>query len=625
MNGSLKILTGAAGLLILLALLVVLNIVASPVRLRVDTTSEKLYTLSDSTKALLKDLPRDVTLKFYYSRSAEDIAPPLKQYAQRIGDLLAEYAQVGGGRVILQTLDPLPDSDDEEWAQRYGVMGQSLDPLGDGASLYLGLVALSGSKQVVIPFFAPSDEPQIEYLVSRLIREVTTTKKPKIGVLSSLPVMGMGSSFMTPGGGTPAWVFISELRKQYSVEQLPPTLREIPAEMETVLVVHPKELNPQVLFALDQFVLRGGHLVAFVDPLCISEPDTQRGMPGTMDKNSDLARLTGTWGLQMDSTRLVADSAMATRVRMQNGKADRHLAWLTARAENLNRAEIATASLENMMLPMAGFFTGTPAEGLTLTPLITAGKEASSMTSFEATMGPMAGSSSVTKLDQPAYIAVRLNGTFKTAFPDGRPAETEPAEGSPTNAPALAESAKEGVVVLVADADMLNDEFCVQRINFPGQSLYQMANDNINFVANLFGQLTGGDQLIALRSRGSFDRPFDRVLSLQKDAQERWRQEELKLQEQLHTTQARLDEIQTSKDPSQQFIITPEQKREIEQFREQAAQTKRQLKDVRKNLRQDIEQLGVWIKGLNRAAVPGLVILFGLAHGLSRRRRSSRS
>ena len=624
MKGSLRSLTGAAGLLIALALLVVLNLLARQVRLRADTTAEKLYTLSEGTREVLRTLPRPVTLKFYTTRRGEGTPPAFKQYAQRIGDLLEEYAAAGGRTLVLETLDPQPDSDEEEWAQRYGVAGQRLDAFGEGPALYLGLVAQSGAKQAVIPFFSPADETHLEYLITRLIHEVTVAQKPKIGVLSSLPVMGLQNSFMSMGGGTPPWVFISELRNQYQLEQLSPSLTDIPAEIDTLLVIHPKRLEEPVLYALDQFVLRGGKLVAFVDPMCLAEQDFQRNQPGGMDKSSDLNRLTEAWGLRMDALRVVADAAAATRVRLPDGSTDRNLAWLTVRRDYLNQQEIPTAPLETLMLPMAGYFTGSPAEGLTLAPLISTTAGAGSMTATEATMGPMAGASSFQKFPQPVSLAVRLTGRFKTAFPDGRPqAAGQPAvqPGDPAANEALKESSRDGAVVLVADADLLYDEFAVQRINGLGRSAYQMANDNINLVANLMGQLTGGDQLISLRSRGTYDRPFTRVLALQQTAQERWRQEELKLQEQLRTTQLRLSELENSKDPAQQYVITPEQKREIAQFREQAAQTRRQLKEVRKSLRQDMEQLGLWIKGLNLAAVPGVVILFGLAHGWRRRRR----
>ena len=226
MQGSLKKITGATGLLVLLALLVIVNVLAGQLRLRVDTTAEKLYTLSDGTRAVLKALPRAVTLKFYRSVGAEGLPPAFQQYAQRIDDLLQEYASASDGRVSVELLDPQPDSDQEEWAQRYGIVGQRVDALDDGAALYLGLAALSGAKQSSIPFFSPADEPQLEYLVTRLLTEVTAANKPKIGVISTLPVLGMQGSFMSGGGGAPPWAFISELRNQYQVEQLPAVFTE---------------------------------------------------------------------------------------------------------------------------------------------------------------------------------------------------------------------------------------------------------------------------------------------------------------------------------------------------------------------------------------------------------------
>lgn len=624
MKGYSNKLTGVAGLLVLLALLVVANLLAGHFRLRIDTTSEKLYTLSAGTRSVLESLPRDVTLKFYATRSA-DVPTAFKQYAQRIGDLLAEYEKAAPGRLHVEVLDPKPDSDEEEWAQRYGVVGQRIDPLGEGSAVYLGLAALAGAQQKAIPFFSPGDEPKIEYLVTRLVTEVVATNKPKLGLVSTLPIMGLPGSFMSPGSGRPAWVVISELRNQYQVEQLPPHFREVPSDMDTVLVVHPKRIPDSLLYALDQFVLRGGKLMVFSDPLCLAEQDAQPMEMGMPDYRSDFNRLTTAWGLTQETERVLYDAATATRVRMPDGSTDRNPTWLSLRTPNFNQQEIATAPLEAMLAPMAGFYSGQPADGLTLTPLITASPGAGSLNSMEARMGGTGGPSSYQPLNQPAYLALRLSGKFKTAFPDGRPQDPEqPATtpGASTGATDLKESSREGSVVLVADVDMLYDEFAVQRMNMLGRTLLQLANDNINFAVNLAGQMTGGDPLISLRSRGTFDRPFTRVLDLQKVAQEKWRVEEEKLQEQLRVTQLRLTELEDTKDPAQQYVISPEQKKEVEQFREQATQTRRQLKDVRKNLRQDIESLGYWIKGLNLAAVPGAVILFGLIHGWRRRSRA---
>lgn len=621
-----KSLTGVAGAVVLLALLVVANALAARLRVRVDLTADRLYTLSDGTKQMLAGLDRDVTLKFYRTRNAEGLPAAFNQYADRILDLLREYEALGRGRVALQAVDPQPDSEHEEWAEKYGLAGTQIDPQGRGPAVYLGLVALAGARQEAIPFFSPADEPQLEYLVTRLVGKVTAARKPKIGVLSALPVLGQQPTMMSQGRGGDAWIVAEELKNQYDVTELPGLFDEVPEDVDTVLAIHPRGISEIALFALDQFVLRGGRLIAFVDPLSLVEQELQpRGMRDPFGTRSDLNRLTSAWGITMEADRVVADAKAATPIRMQNGALDRNLAWLTLRAENLNRDELATAGLEAMMLPMAGAFRGTPVEGITLTPLITASPGAGLMTPMEATMGAMAGTTTLQRQADPLHLAVRLSGRFKTAFPDGRPADPDrPADQprAPERKAHLAESAKDGVVVLVGDADLLYDAYAVRRLSVFGRPVYQLANDNITFVANLAGQLSGGDSLIGLRSRGAYDRPFTRVLDLQKEAQEAWRQKELALQEQLRLTEMKLRDLEVAKDPEQRLVVTAAQKQEIAQFQQQLVATRRQLKDVRKNLRSEIEALGLRIKVLNLAAMPALVIAFGLAHGLLRRRRA---
>lgn len=619
-------LAGAVGLVVLLAVLVMANAVVAPLRLRADLTSEKLYTLSDGTRQLLQGLSRDVTLKFYCTRSAEGLPITFKQYAERILDLLREYEAASGGRVELQVIDPRPDSDEEEWAQRYGLTGSRLDARGDGPAVYLGLVALSNARQDALPFISPVDEPQLEYLVTRLLSDVTTAHKPKLGLLSALPVMGAPGMMMNMNRGQDPWVFVQELRTRYEISELSAPLDEVPDDIDTVLLVHPRALPEIALFALDQFVLRGGHLIAFVDPLCLTEQSLQSSSLSDPQANrSDLNRLTSTWGVSMDADRVAADSKAATRLPNPDGTWSHNPAWLTLMPENLNDKEVATQPLDTLMLPMAGAFRIQPVDGVQVTPLITTPAGSGLMTSMEATMGTMAGATSLQRSPTPLNLAIRLAGKFKTAFPGGRPQDPDrPADvpGRPAQKAPLAESTREGVVVLVGDVDMLYDGYAVRRIPAYGRYLFQLANDNINFVANLVGQLSGSDILIGLRSRGTFERPFARVLDLQKSAQDIWRKKELALQEELRLTQMKVEELEAAKDPAQRMVVTPEQKRELEQFRQQIARTRHELKTVNKELRRDIERLGFQVKAVNLAAMPGLVVMFGLAYGGYRRWRA---
>lgn len=620
----LNMLTGAVGILATLVVLVLLNAAVNTVRVRADLTSEKLYTLSPGTRELLQALNRDVTLRFYFSRSADAAPIAFKQYGNRILDLLREYESLSGGRVRLEVLDPEPDSDAEEWALRYGLSASRLDPSGNAAPVFLGLVALSGARQSAIPFFSPGDEPQLEYLLSRAIYEATASQKPKLGVISPLPVMGSTAMF---AGGQDAWIFISELRASAELTELSSDLVDIPHDIDTVLVIYPRNLSDSVLYALDQFVLRGGRLFALEDPQCLTDMNAQsREFRNPMESRGDLNKLTSAWGITMDASRVVADPQAATRISTPNGTVERHNAWLTLRPSNFNKQDVAIAALDMMQLPLAGWFHTEAMEGLTVTPLITASPDAGSVTVMEATSGVEAGLSSFQKEPGPMALAIKVTGHFKTAFPNGRPTPhpDNPAAQRSSNHTNehLTESTRDGAVVLVADADFIYDAFAARRLPMLGPGVYQFMNDNLNFAANIAGQLTGGNALIRLRSRGTFERPFTRVLAMQATAQERWRQEEQKLQARLRETQMKLDTLQTDKSDDQKLIISPEQKREIEHFRTQLADTRKELKHVRKNLRREIETLGIWIKTINIAAIPALVVLFGITHAWRRRRRA---
>ncbi|MCS6771985.1 MAG: Gldg family protein [Kiritimatiellae bacterium] len=620
-----KFLTGAAGLLTALVVLILLNVVASSLRLRADLTEEKLYTLSEGTIRLLEGLQRDVKLKFYFSRSAEDVPPAFKQYGRRIQDLLAEYRDASRGRIEVEVLDPKPDSDAEEWAERYGLAAQRIDPTGENPPVYLGLVALAGARQAAVPFFSPADEPQLEYIISRLIYEASTPVKPKIGLLTTLPVLGTAGTRFGMGRDQEPWLLVQELRAISEVVELSLPLTDIPEDVGTILVIHPRALPEQALYELDQFLLRGGRLAVFVDPICLTELEAYpQPFRDPFSVRSDLNRLTTAWGLSVPEDRVAADNAAATRVSMADGRVDLHRGWLSLRESNLNGRDVTVGSLSLIQIPLGGWIHGEPAEGLTLTPLITLSDQAGSMSAVEASMGAAAGMSSFRREKGPLHVAVRLQGRFKTAFPDGRPGAPEAGEapGGEGRKAHLSESKTESAVVLVADADLLFDAFAARRLPMFGRGVYQLMNDNLNFAANVLAQLTGGSALIDLRGRAAFDRPFKRVLEMQARAQERWRQEEDKLQEQLRLTQMRLDDLQAAKSEDQKLILTPEQREEIEKFRKQLAETRAQLKEVRKNLRREIEELGLRLKVINIGAVPAMVVLYGLARGLRRRLRA---
>ena len=600
-----KKMTGLAGVLLLLGIVIAVNAVLRPVRARIDVTEDKLYTLSDGTKQLLSGLDRDVTLKFYFSKSNDRLPVPVKNFASRVRDLLKEYESRSGGYLLVEEFDPKPDSDEEEWAQRYGLQGQTLDMFGMSGPLYFGVVAVSGNRESTIPLLSQSAEPRLEYMLTRMVSEVASEKQAVVGIMSALPIHGSGAMnpYMMQQGGRGKWAVLSEIERQAEVVPVEMTATNIAENIDTLVVIHPAGIADDTLYALDQFVLRGGHLLAFTDPMCITAQESaqpqmmQMGMPPPQEA-SDLNRLTSAWGITMMPGQLAADEAAASLLDAGGGRAQRNAAWLSLHDSQINKEDVATGSLSDIMLPFAGAFEGSVSNGLEKTELLFTQEDGFTVDAAALRTGDLGRANSRSQLP----LALRLTGTFQTAFPDK--------EGG------LKESAKPGVVVLVSDVDMLADRIATQSMNLFGQSFVQPRNDNLSFAANMVEQLCGSDALIGLRSRNAFDRPFDRVIDLEKQAALKWQTEEERLNQKLLATQQRLDTLQQTKADGQQTFLSPEQEAEVKKFREQVFQTQQALKEVRKNLRSDIEQLGASLKIINIAGIPLLVALFGIGRGL---------
>ena len=626
------------GLLALLAILIAVNILLSRVRVRADLTEGKLYTLSEGTRAVLKSLDGPVTLKFFFSSGPE--APmPLTHFARQVEDLLQEYELVSGGKVRIETYDPEPDSDAEEWAQRYGLIGEQLGMM--NFALYMGLVAVKGDIHSVLPFLDPRNEERLEYNITHLIVRVANPKKPVVGILSSLPVMGVRSfPYALPGQplpkNQPPWVTFQDLNKDYDVRQLPADTDAIDPAIDVLIVVHPKNTSAKTFYAIDQFILHGGRLLAFIDPLCLADAMNQETARGMTPPMSDLGPLTAAWGITYEHDKVVADLAASTRVQRDDNTIEDNPVFLSLGNFNIDRKDIITSSLESLGLPAAGAFAGTGMEGLSVGSLLVSSKQSALISAMIAQMGAETIRRQFKSGLKRLNLAVRLQGKFKTAFPQGKPKATpNPQKNDPAKSakepvkpedtmPSLKESIKASTVILVADVDMLYDAFAVQEIPILGQRVFQPLNDNINFFANAVEQLSGNADLGQIRARGRFDRPFDRVQELQRKAQQRWMTQERALQEQMASTQARLESLQSNKDKSQRYILSSEQEQEIAKFKQQQIKIQRELKQVRRNLRKGIEELGMKVKTINILAVPALVCLAGLAFGWYRRQRVKR-
>lgn len=629
-----------AGILIVAAILILLNAILKPVNLRWDCTEGKRYTLSRGTGNILKNLDKPVSIRFYYSRNAADMPAFLKTYASRVEDLLGEFQRAGGKRVELKKLNPTPDSDEEDSAVLDGISGQTLDALGAGEPVYLGVAVSSGGKTAVLPFLNPENEAQLEYDLSRAITEVTATKKVKLGILSSLPVMG---GYDTPQimmmqqrqAPKPPWWIITELKRNFDVVEIPATTDAIAPDIDVVLAIHPGDLGDATLYALDQFVLRGGRLLAFLDPF----PLSGMNQPYMKPAGSSLGKLLSRWGIEFTADKLVADRKLGTRMRGGYGTVETMPTVLSLTREEMDSADPAVASLNNLLLFCAGSFSGKPVEGLQQTTLLQTSDDAGVTDTFAAQQpGEMILRNLKTDGKKHA-LAIKLTGTFPTAFPEGKPGdaaktadETKKADAAsdakksepPKKETGLKKSVKPGFVVLIGDADMLYDPFCVREMNFLGQKVAQPINDNLNFALNMVDQLSGDDNLLEIRARGTASHPFTVVRDLQAEAEKEFQDRIIKLENDLRDVQQQITELQSKRKPGESELLSSEQRELLKEFRQKEVEARKELKQVRKQLRQKIDSLENTLIFVNMALMPLLVILAGIVVAVVRHRRGAR-
>jgi len=609
------------GVAAMLLILVAINFIAGRVKQRVDLTAEHAYTLSAGTKAILARLDTPVQIRFYASQSAEGMPVFLKTYAQQVDDLLGEYRQNSRGLIQVQKLDPEPDSDAEDSAKLEGVEPQLLS---NGERVYLGLSVSLLDQKEAIPFLSPERERLLEYDISRAIARVMTPDKSVIGVLSPLPVMGTGAMMPMQQQGEPAWVLIEELKRDFDVREIEPNATTIPNDIKVLLVIHPKGITEATQFALDQFVLRGGKLIAFLDPMAALDPQTASAGFGSPPSKSGLDRLLKAWGVTFEDSKVLADLDFVART--DQGRAP---AVLALNEKAVNKDDIATADAGNLFVVFGGVFGGTPAQGLKETVLLHSSKDSELVDPMMARMSgeEIAKSFKPSGIEYP--LAIRLSGKFKTAFPAGKPKppEAEPNEKKEDASPpetTLKESKQETTIVLVGDSDMIQDRVAVRQVGNPfGQRLFMPANGNLAFAENLIDQLTGDSNLIAVRSRASRERPFTVVKKMQADAEASYRSKIKELEDGLADAQRKIGQLQSGKQEGQRFILSPQQQEELANFRKKEAEAKTQLKEVRKKLRADIDSLENRIKWLDIAGMPALVALTGLAFAIVKRRRSA--
>ena len=590
----------AVGLVALLLVLVAVNFLVSRVPARVDLTDGDLYTLSPGTRKILRGLQSPVKVKLYISQS-ESVPVQLRGFAQRVEDTVREFKQAAGSNLVVERYNPKPDSEEEDAAQLDGIEPQQLYT---GEQFYLGIAVSQLDRKQAIPAVSPQRERLLEYDLIRAIARVGNPERPKIGLMAGLPVLGEKFNPFTRQSSEP-WVLANELKRDFDVKEVPVGAKEIDKDINVLLLIHPKDAQPQTEYALDQFVLRGGKLIAFVDPYAYF--DQNPTMPGVPPEpsSSTLPTLFKAWGLTMDPGKVVSD------VVFGSGGGQRYTPTvLSLNRTAFSRDDIVTGQIETLLYPFGGAFDIKPQEGIKVTELVKSSPNSMLVDNVNATKSGDEATKAFKPSGKSMPLALRLTGKFKTAFPDGLKDGDKPVP----NTPALRESSAENSVILVADVDLLADGAAVDVQEVFGRRIVVPSNGNLAFAMGMVEQFAAGDEFISLRSRAGAFRPLTVVRELEAEAQKQYFGKIQALEEEVQKTTAKLQELQKSQGPAGKSaqLLSPEQQAELERFRKTVAEARLQLKEVRKNLRQDAESLVFWTKVANIVLMPLLVALIGL-------------
>jgi ABC-type uncharacterized transport system involved in gliding motility auxiliary subunit len=590
---------------------------------RLDLTQNGIYTLAQGTRNIIANLKEPVKLRFFYSKQVAVQYPQINVYANRVRDLLREYAALSHGKIVLEEVNPESYSPEEDEATSDGLSGAPTD---SGEMVYFGLVGTNSiDGREAIPFFSQDRENFLEYDITSLIYRLSAPKKAKLGILTSLPMDGGGGGMqaMIGGGGGQPYLIYQELAKSYDTAMIDPAFTNIPSDIDVLMIAHPGELTQQQSYVIDQFVLGGGRALVFVDPY---SEISQAGGQGSAPVSSDLPQLFRAWGVFYNPNKIIGDRKLAQAVQIGDPRnpVANYPVWLRLTAANFDSSDQVTSSLQTLNLASTGALSPSKNATTTFTPLVTTSNQAGLLDAGQVRFNPRPQDlmAAIEPTGQPLTIAARISGIARTAYPNG-------AAMAPGAAKQLMVSKGPINVVVMADTDIFDDRFWVHVEDLYGKKVAAPIADNAAFVINAVENLTGSSDLISLRTRATNDRPFTLVKRLQADAQAQFQQEADALQTQLTDTENRLHALQQGGSVNGQSptgaSLSPDQQAEIQKFKHEVYDTRRQLRDVQQSLRQSINLLGDILAWVNILLVPILVALFAIVLAALRRRRRARA
>ena len=637
------------------ALLLCVGLISFLPSFRIDLTEDKLYSLSDGTKAIVSSLPEPLELLFFYSESATKDNPPIRSYGFRVQELLREIVIESDGQLTFKLIDPEPFSEEEDLAKQFGIQPVPLSQGGEG--IYFGLVAVQAQSDLelnlrqseTLPLIRPDQEEFLEYETMKLVSRVSRPELPTIGILTELTIDGG----FDPVSGRPSepWMIMDIIRQLYSVRRLDIAASVIEEDIDILMIIHPEDLSEQTLYAIDQFVLTGGKSMIFLDPNADSMvARSAQGIMVPAGLSSSLPGLLESWGVQFDSQKVLADSDLALRVMLgQGSRPVAHLGMLGAKRSALSQDDIITSDLETLNLSSAGVISAIEGSPTKFQPLVQSSAQAMLMdvSYFSEVSDPSTLFDQFEPTGEVYTIAARVSGPLKTSFKDGRPPqlasedsniETEeqdslalasinpadPEEETADGETHLESSKIEANLLIVADSDFLSDRLWVQISQFLGQRIPQPFANNADFVINALDNLAGDSNLVSIRSRGRYSRPFDRVLKMQRDADDRLRAQESELLEGLAETEEQIAQLSVGPNGEPLGMITPEIQAEVDRFNDEMLETRRNLRSVQFELTEEIDKLGNNLKWANAFGIPFIlsVGIFSFVTLRNRRRRA---
>ena len=598
--------------------------------LRFDLTENNLYTVSPGTRALLSNIEEPINLYYFFSDTETSDITPLRNFATRVRELLEELDAVAGENLNLNIIDPVPFSEDEDRAAQFGLQPINL---GLGQAIYFGLVGTNSvGEEEIISIFNPDRERFLEYEIARMVYSLARPEKVVVGLLAGVPMTpGFDPQMQRP---TEPWVIYTQAEQLFEVRTLSSSLTNIEEELDVLWLVHPKGLGLETLYAIDQFILRGGRALIFLDPFAEIDMLNSGGDPAAMaaGSSSNLDPLLAAWGIGFTDTEVVADNQLALSISTGAGlRPIRHLGLLGLNSAAMDNDDVITDGLSTLNLGSTGHFTLLDGSTAEIEPLLTSSLDAALLPAIQVQMlsDPEMLQDGFVPTGESYILAARITGQLTTAFPDGQPQdiipdsevdasipEPSPASNNHTN------SIENANVILVGDVDFLSDRLWVQRQNFLGQQLTTAFASNGDFVINSLDNLSGSAELIGIRARGTYSRPFTRVEALRRDADAQFRQTEQLLQAELTETETRLAELQAARTDEGALLASPEQQAEVQRFLDQQVRIRQDLRAVQRNLDQDIERLGVILQAINIVVVPLLLTLFALGTVALRRKRT---